>query len=360
MKNKVKSYDFVFLTNTPSFYKLNLCSQIAATGIKLLVIFNGYGSEAVNHHLGTRSNLPFDYHFLFSGDYWKRPKIRTFKRLISLLSSIRYKKLIFSGWMSMEYNLYSFFSPKKKNVMICESSKFEVDTTGLKGWVKRRIIGRMSAMLPSGKPHKELLESLGFKGPQYITGSVGIFNMNKGADNPDTLSRIERVKKSGAQFLYVGRLTDVKNLSLLIECFNKNGLPLTLAGDGELMDSLKAMAGPNITFLGFIENENLARIYNQHDVFILPSKSEPWGLVVEEALFRGLPAIVSDVVGSGPDMVLETGAGVTFSHDSAESLQEAIDKVMANYAEYATVAYAIDFDKRMHTQVEAYINVLNS
>lgn len=42
-----KMYDFVYLTNTPSFYKLNLCNEIARTNSLLLVLY-GYGSEAVN------------------------------------------------------------------------------------------------------------------------------------------------------------------------------------------------------------------------------------------------------------------------------------------------------------------------
>lgn len=70
------------------------------------------------------------------------------------------------------------------------------------------------------------------------------------------------------------------------------------------------MAKDNIRFLGHVPNDSLPEIYERHDVFILPSRYEPWGLVVEEALFRGLPVIASDKVGSAADMVaaLETGA----------------------------------------------------
>lgn len=355
-----KNYDIVYLTNTPSFYKLNLCEALSRRGIRLLIVFNGYGSEAVNSRLDQDSDWSFDWRFLFEGDYWQRPKLTIYKRLLQLMSSIEARKVIFSGWMSAEYNLYSFFSHRKKNVMICESSKFEVDVTGFKGWIKRRLINRMSAALPSGTPHKELLEYMGFKGPQFITGSVGIINTDHTEDKLPVKQRIHRVIINGPKFLYVGRLTAVKNLEILIECFNRNGLPLTIAGSGELENDLKSRANPNITFLGFIENKNLGEIYKQHDVFILPSYSETWGLVVEEAMSRGVPVIVSDVVGSGPDMAVATGAGLTFKHNSVSSLQNAIEQMQSNYNKFVEATAAIDFDARRESQINAYIKALNN
>lgn len=351
-----RPYDLVYLTNTPSFYKLNLCREIARRGVKLLVVFNGIGSEAVNASL--TPELEFDWYFLFEGDYWQRPKVKVLKRLHRLLSSINIRNVVFSGWMSIEYNIYSFMSPRRRNIMICESSKFEVTTIGFKGWVKRQILKRMHTALPSGEPHRELLEILGLKGPQYVTGSVGIFNMDHKRSNFSIENRLERIRSNGFRFLYVGRLTSVKNLPLLIECFNRNKLPLTIAGDGELKHELQQIASSNIKFIGFIPNEELYKIYNEHDVFILPSLSESWGLVVEEALFRGLPTIVSDMVGSGPDMVEATGAGVIFDHKSSDSLQKAIDRITDEYPLFLKAVEGIDFEKRKRQQIEAYLKAI--
>lgn len=346
-----KPYDFVYLTNTPSFYKLELCRRLAAEGRKILMVLLGYGSEAVNCLLKEedRPHWGFDWVFISEGRYQDRDKRKTFYKLRRLMRSIRYNKILFSGWCTPEYNLFSFLSKRSHNLIVCESSEFEVRTDGLRGWVKRRIIGRMSGAFPSGTPHKRLLDTLGLKGPQFITGSVGIF-------------RKEGVKYhapvSPLRFLYVGRLTAVKNLPVLIECFNRNGLPLTIVGGGEQEAELKAMAGDNIRFTGFIDNEKLSEIYESHDVFILPSLSETWGLVVEEALYRGLPCVVSDKIGAGPDMVLDTGSGVSFRHDSPDNLQRAIDEVSANYDRFATAARNIDFEARDREQINAYHQAL--
>lgn len=347
-----RPYDAVYLTNTPSFYKLNLTDAICAKGKKILLVFYGYGNEAVNTVLKNEERPNhFDWIFLHDGDSAKRDKITVFRKLSRLLRNTRHKHILYSGWFVPEYNLYSLMSPRNKNILICESSIYEVGTTGWRGYIKRLIIGRMNAALPSGLPHKELLEKLGLQGPQYITGSVGIFDKRHSRSKPKTLVNGQRCR-----FLYVGRLVPVKNVNLLVDCFNRNGLPLTIVGDGILRKQLEDKSNDNISFLGFVNNDELYRIYQSHDVFILPSLSEPWGLVVEEALYNGLPVIASDMVGAYPDMVKAYRAGECFRHDSMESLQAAIDKVIVNYTTYSESVAGIDFDMREQSQIKAYID----
>lgn len=344
-----KKYDFVYLTNTPSFYKLNLCNEIAKTNSLLLVLY-GYGSEAVNTILENNKSFNFDYHFINQGDSNARNKWYTFFQLMKLMLFIHCKKVIYAGWMAPEYNLYSFFSPKYKNVMVCESSIFESSLKGIKGWVKRQIIGRMSCALPSGKPHAELFRQIGYKGTVHLTGSVGIFHKGE---------RKERATPNyPLRYIYVGRLIDIKNVALLIEEFNRNGKPLTIVGQGILETELKKQAKANITFTGFIDNNKLGAVYQAHDVFILPSKSEPWGLVVEEALYWGLPVIVSDKVGSSIDMVKDLHTGCIFQSENIDSLHEAVLSMETKYTTFRDAVWQIDWDERDKNQIRAYTSLI--
>ena len=313
-----KSYDFVYLTNTPSFYKLNLCNEIAKTHSLLLVLY-GYGAEAVNKEMND-GQYNFDYCFINQGDSNRRSKLKTLVNLMRLMRRVKAKKIIYAGWMSPEYNLYSFISPKHKNVMVCESSIIDVSLQGWRGAIKRAIISRMGSALPSGRPHAELFKSIGFKGTVHITGSVGIFNKGK---------REAMKPNSPLKYIYVGRLVDVKNVGMLIEAFNANGKPLTIVGKGVMEKELKAKAYPNITFSGFIDNEQLGAVYQSHDAFILPSKSETWGLVVEEA----------------------------FKSDDIDSLNKAIADVEANYDKYKQNVMKVDWQSRDKQQIEAYTSL---
>lgn len=343
-----KEYDFVYLTNTPSFYKLNLCNEIAKTHSLLLVLY-GYGAEAVNKDLSDNNYYNFDVKFLHNGDSHKRNKLKVFFNLLLLMKSIKVKKVLYSGWLALEYNIYSFICPKSKNVVINESTIWESSLNGIKGWIKRCIINRMGAALPSGEPHKELFTSINYNGTINITGGVGL--INKGI-------RKGHKANTPLKYIYVGRLIELKNISLLIETFNKNGKPLTIVGKGELEQELKEKANKNITFIGFVDNEKLSEVYQSHDVFILPSTYEAWGLVVEEALYWGLPVIVSNKIGCSLDLVKKYNSGEIFQLNESDGLEKAIEEIEKGYNNYKNNVISINWETRTKEQINAYISLI--
>ncbi len=347
---KKKQYDFIYLTNSPSFYKLNLCHEIAREH-SMLLVFYGYDSAAVNTVLTDEQGWNFDYHFLHEGDVNKRSFFLTFIRLLQLMRRVEARVVLYVGWMAMEYNLFSFLSSRHRNAVVCESSILDVPMAGFKGMVKRAIISRMGAALPSGKLHDALFESVRFRGKRNITGGVGLFHKGE--------RQLSEVSHAPLRYLYVGRLVEVKNISLLIKEFNLNGKPLTIVGLGKLEAELKAAAHRNINFTGFVDNKQLGEVYMNHDVFILPSSYEPWGLVVEEALYWGIPVIVSDRVGSSVDMVQDLGTGCIFESDNQKSLHSAILRMEEYYAEYRQAARNVDWKERERSQIAAFTSLLD-
>ncbi len=93
-----KQYDFIYLTNTPSFYKARLCEELAKKHSVLLVLY-GYGAEAVNTRLSGNEN-GFDYFFLHEGDAGKRNKALVLFRLLKLMARVRARRVLFSGSMT--------------------------------------------------------------------------------------------------------------------------------------------------------------------------------------------------------------------------------------------------------------------
>ena len=146
-------------------------------------------------------------------------------------------------------------------------------------------------------------------------------------------------------------------MRFLIERFNDNGKPLTIVGKGELEQELKTLAKENINFRGFIENDKLPEVYKEHDIFILPSRSETWGLVVEEAIYWGLPVVVSDRVGCSNEMVNTPQTGVTFELDNIDSFNSAINDIEQNYKQYRDNAIAFDFEERDKKQIDCFTNL---
>jgi glycosyltransferase involved in cell wall biosynthesis len=110
---------------------------------------------------------------------------------------------------------------------------------------------------------------------------------------------------------------------------------LLFAGSGELTQAIAeraaALSVPAF-FTGFLNQTELWRAYVPADAFVLPSTDrETWGLVTNEAMLFGLPVIVSDRVGCGPDLVRDGVTGYCFA-GGADALADAMERLVRDPA----------------------------
>jgi glycosyltransferase involved in cell wall biosynthesis len=110
-------------------------------------------------------------------------------------------------------------------------------------------------------------------------------------------------------------------------------IELIIAGAGELERSMSEAAhaeGVEARFLGFVNQSRLPAVYASADVIVLPSSArETWGLVINEAMACGVPAVVSDSVGCGPDLVEPGVTGAIFPVGDVEAMAAAIRTALA-------------------------------
>lgn len=129
------------------------------------------------------------------------------------------------------------------------------------------------------------------------------------------------------RLVFVGRYIDAKGIRELWEAFElyhtmtDSNLELLCVGTGPLYESQPKH--PLITHLGFIQPKDFREILAGGGIFILPSKFEPWGVVVHEFALAGFPLVLSDAVGAA-DYFLTPENGHLIKKVSRESLLEAI------------------------------------
>lgn len=143
------------------------------------------------------------------------------------------------------------------------------------------------------------------------------------------------------RILFVGKLIARKHPADLLHAVARLREPaaeVAFAGSGELEPELRQIAaGTSVRadFMGFVNQSRLPAVYAAADLLVLPSDGrETWGLVVNEAMACGLPAVVSDQVGCGPDLVDEGSTGAIFPLGDIAGLATAIEAVLALDADH--------------------------
>lgn len=139
--------------------------------------------------------------------------------------------------------------------------------------------------------------------------------------------------------LYVGRLAEVKGLDLLLEAFAKSDnqdFVLVFVGKGpkeqELMSQAKQLAiQDKIRFVGFCAGADLYAWYVLADLFVLPSRYEPFGAVVNEALICGCPVLASTYIGA-LDFIDEGKNGEIFDPLKPKEFVEVLNQSVKKYA----------------------------
>lgn len=147
-------------------------------------------------------------------------------------------------------------------------------------------------------------------------------------------------------FLVVSRLAAYKRLDIVIEAFNRLGLPLKIIGSGPARRQLENMAGPEIEFLGKVSDEQLAKYLAECRALIFPGE-EDFGIVPLEAMASGRP-VIAYRAGGALETVIDENTGIMFDEQTPHSLELALKRFQfESFDKAALRAHAAGFDKEV-------------
>lgn len=243
-------------------------------------------------------------------------------------------------------------------VMMNDSHAHTAKARGLWAEVKRRLVLQFDAALVAGAPQKDYFTGMGLEPGKIVTGYDAVDNehFNRRAQAARTRAKEVRAKHGlpDRYFLNVGRMVWKKNLETLVDAYrvvkSKMGCEcprLVLVGSGKLERSLRErclkhglsvwqaagkdggarFGDADVLFHGFRQIDELPDFYALAECFILPSREEEWGLVVNEAMACGLPVLVSRVAGCARDLVREGENGFLFDPFDAAALAGHMERI---------------------------------
>ncbi|HBI34407.1 MAG TPA: glycosyl transferase [Candidatus Moranbacteria bacterium] len=157
-------------------------------------------------------------------------------------------------------------------------------------------------------------------------------NMEHGAwsieHEPNTEYQIPDTK----YFLVVSRLSPYKKVDLVVEAFNKLGLPLVVIGAGEQEKYLRKIAKENVHILGWQEDSVVSQYYQNAEAFIFPTEDD-FGIAPVEAMLAGVP-VIAYRKGGAQETVQEGITGEFFDAQTTEVLADGVRRFLDNKDKY--------------------------
>jgi len=208
--------------------------------------------------------------------------------------------------------------------------------------VLRNLYKRVTAFACIGTDARLHLKRLGVQERQLFFSpySVDSSHFRHLATAVDRAASRETLGLEASDFLvlFTGKLIERKGVDILIAALKQirrtqPHVVMGLVGDGPMRPVVEQAAREigqrRLRLFGFVNQSSLGGYYAAADAFVLPSRHETWGLVVNEALYFGLPVIVSNRVGCAPDLVSPDN-GFVFDITDSSALSHAISELASN------------------------------
>lgn len=296
------------------------------------------------------------YHFEWLVNRARRPGVVSFAgcntpEIGRRLADLYFDAVVVNGWNLLTY-AQTIYAARRAGIPIFVRGDSHLVTN--RGWWRRaakrvlypRLMKSFDACLAVGALNAEYYRRYGvedariYRSPHCVDNTFFAQGAARARRDRSARRQALGVPSDAILFVFVGKLVDVKRPLDFVRGLDEaartgariHGLVI---GDGPLKPALAAHCRANQTpcaFAGFLNQSDLAVAYGIADCLVLPSSSETWGLVVNEAMAAGLPVIVSDRVGCAPDLVVDGETGFSYPSGDVRALAACIGRVAADAA----------------------------
>jgi glycosyltransferase involved in cell wall biosynthesis len=229
--------------------------------------------------------------------------------------------VFFSGALGIRWAKHN----KKKFIMFDDAKPSQVKRNFFVQWVKNLITKQIDGLWLPSKEYDQEYANLNESKMLFFHGYNCIDNQ---------LFKFKNKKEMNYMVIIcVARLVPIKNLNNLLKAWKlveakRTNYKLVIIGDGPEFDNLNKLklnlGLETVVFLGAIPNTDIPTYFFNANAFILPSLSESWGLVVNEALAAGLPVLLSDRINASISLLKEGINGYGFNPLSISNMTDKI------------------------------------
>lgn len=162
------------------------------------------------------------------------------------------------------------------------------------------------------------------------------FRQRSASVSKEEARRKFQLPEAGKVVLFAGKFIPKKRLEWFFERLGKMASPnlrIMMVGEGDGKAELQKIASRfqlSVRWAGFLDQPEMPAAYRAADLLVLPSDyGETWGLVVNEAMTCGCPALISDACGCAPEMIIPGKTGELFAFDNASECEQKLSSLLS-------------------------------
>lgn len=255
------------------------------------------------------------------------------------LDRLRPDVVVVPGWHSIFY-LRVLWAARRRGIPLLYRGDTNLQTApsgwrrlpwSLRTWALLRMF---DGWLAVGTRSRRYLEHFGLAEPLIVDSPHAVEPTASALDEQAREETRRRLGATADDFLLVfaGKLVDVKRPADVLQAAHRvrGAVVVAMVGSGPLEASLRELArtlGVRTTWCGFRNQSEMPQLLAAADCLVLPSRSDTWGFVVNEALTVGTPCVVADTVGCADDLLRDSRAGAVFPSGDVEALSRALADV---------------------------------
>jgi glycosyltransferase involved in cell wall biosynthesis len=337
------SVRLALLTEIISPYRIPVFNALARQpGVDLHVIFLAETDPTQREWLVYKEEIEFSYEVLPAWrQRWGRWHILLNRGMWRALERFRPDSILCGGYnypSLWEAAAWARFRRAYFAAWIESTSQDERSSGRLTRFLKRLFVGNCDSFVVPGKSSFEYVRSVGAPAERISTAPNAVDNQRFARLADCARQREKQVREElglpPRYFLNVGRMIPEKGVFHLLEAYAqleaqlRSKVGLVFVGNGraraELMNHAERIQPGVVQFPGFAQRDRLAIFYALAEALVFPTLSDPWGLVVNEAMACGLPIIATDVAGCTADLVQEGVNGYVIPCNDVSKLAEAM------------------------------------
>ncbi|MBU1616185.1 MAG: glycosyltransferase, partial [Candidatus Margulisbacteria bacterium] len=155
--------------------------------------------------------------------------------------------------------------------------------------------------------------------------------------------------RNNGYFLVCSRLNAYKRIDIVVEAFNKLGLPLKVVGEGPDRERLVKLSQPNIEYFGRLSDSAIKEMVAECQGLVFPGE-EDFGIVPVEAMAAGRP-VVAFRGGGALETIVDGVTGIFFNNGTPEAIVDAVERLMRKkFDQFEIRKQALKFDKSIFRQ----------